>query len=196
MARKPRKDEVWKALAAESGGTLVHDRRGRVRGVRFKADAWVVVLDSYTQSSGKTSQNYTRVRSVFRARDDLRFRIYRSTIFSQLGKRFGMQDLEVGVPGVDEAYIVQSNSVGKVQSLLLLRDVAGPLVVLRAGKLEIRPFRQKGINKAEWMELVYEVSGVIRDANRLRIMVSMLEATIRHLGKNGTASRDAAPFEI
>jgi hypothetical protein len=167
-----------------------------VKAVRFDTDAWQVILDTYTQSNGETSQTYTRVRTVFRARDDLRFRVYRKSIFSGLGKAFGMQDLEIGMPPVDEAYIVQSNSIGKVQSLLMRREIADPLVTLNAGKLQIRPFKRRALREPGWMELVYEATGVVRDGERLRMMVALLQAVIRHLGKIGTAAGDPVPVEI
>lgn len=195
MPRKPSKEELWKVLADEMGGTVIANKRGKPRGVEFANGKWRVYLDSFTTSSGESSQTYTRVRSVYRAKDELRFRIYRKSIFSGLGKALGMQDLEVGMPGVDEAYIVQSNSIGKVQSLLMRREIARPLESLNAGKLHIRPFRKRGFREPGWMELVYETT-VTKDLDRLRMMVHLLHAGIEHLGRTGTAGNDVLPVTV
>jgi len=195
MARKPGREDLWRTLAGEMDGVIVSDRRGKPKGVRFEAGPWQVILDSYTQSNGNTSQTFTRVRSVFRAKDDLRFRVYRKSVFSGLGKALGMQDLEVGMPGVDEAYIVQSNSIGKVQSLLMRREVADPLIALNAGKLHIRRFRKRGFREPGWMEIVYE-STVTKELDRMRLMVKIVFAAILHLGRTGTASNDAVPVPV
>ena len=39
-------------------------------------------------------------------KDGFRFKIYRKTVFSGLGKMLGMQDIEVGYADFDEAFIL------------------------------------------------------------------------------------------
>jgi hypothetical protein len=195
MAKKPSRNEIWQTLAEEMGGVFVMNRRGKPQGVQFEAGPWQVLLDSYTQSNGNSSQTYTRVRAVFRAKDDLRFSVYRKSIFSGLGKALGMKDLEVGMPPLDEAYIVQSNSIGKVQSLLIRREIADPLITLNSGKLHVRRFRKRGLREPGWVVLTYETTAK-RDVDLIRLMVKLVDASIQHLGRIGSAETDPVPVSV
>jgi hypothetical protein len=49
--------------------------------------------------------------------EGFRFTIYRKGLFSELGKLLGMQDIEVGDPEFDEAFIIKGNDEGRVQTL-------------------------------------------------------------------------------
>ena len=50
--------------------------------------------------------------------EGFRFTIYRKGIFSELGKLLGMQDIEVGDPEFDEAFIIKGNDEFKVRESL------------------------------------------------------------------------------
>src|SRR6266496_3152052 len=107
--------EVWKALAGE-----IHARvepRGWWRSDRVIADVgpWQLTLDTYTVSSGQSHQVFTRLRAPF-VNDGFRFRVYRKSIFSGLGKKlFGMQDIEVGEPFF--------SAVGLIRDVNLLKQL-------------------------------------------------------------------------
>ena len=49
--------------------------------------------------------------------EGFRFTIYRKSLFSDLGKLLGMQDIEVGDPEFDEAFIIKGNDESKVRDL-------------------------------------------------------------------------------
>lgn len=51
----------------------------------------------------------TRMRAPFANCEQVRMRIYRSSIFSGIGKWFGMQDIEVGSLQFDKDFIVQGS---------------------------------------------------------------------------------------
>ena len=42
--------------------------------------------------------------------DGFRFTIYRQGVFSDIGKWLGMQDVTVGCPEFDEAFIIKGNN--------------------------------------------------------------------------------------
>ncbi len=193
--RKPDSDTVWAALGNELGGEIIPGKRGNVKQVRFPWDVWTIVLDTYTASRGNHSATYTRASTVFRSRDDFRFRVYRRTPFSGIGRMFGVQDLEIGMPDLDRDYVVQSNSPGRIQSLLFLRDVARPLETLRAGRLETRNLRRRGIRDPKLRELVYLIPGVIREGDRLRMMVQLMGAVMDHLVRIGAAVHEPISIE-
>ena len=49
--------------------------------------------------------------------EGFRFTIYRKGILSELGKLFGMQDIEIGDPEFDEAFIIKGTDEARVQNL-------------------------------------------------------------------------------
>jgi len=173
---------------------VVTDRRGRVKQVRFALDPFELVLDTYTVSNGQSSQTYTRGRLLFPLRDEFRFRMYRRSVFSGIGKFFGMQDLEVGLPALDRDFIIKADSPGRIQALLIRGAVNRALLTLRAGTFETRKFRKRGIDTTTVRELVYSTAGVLRDGAKLDALVDLFADAAPHLVKAGTAW--AAPVAI
>src|SRR5437763_683651 len=100
----PSRDEVWTQLCHEIGAEFVSGGFWKGDKVQAHAGPWTITLDTYTTSDGKTHHSYTRMRAPFVNRGGFHFAIYRKSIFSALGKRLGMQDIEVGDPGFDEAF--------------------------------------------------------------------------------------------
>ena len=68
--------------------------------VQITHGEWTVTLDTFAVSTGKTTVVYTRMRAPYVNPDGFRFTVYRRGFFADLGKRFGMQDVEVGNPVV------------------------------------------------------------------------------------------------
>jgi hypothetical protein len=193
--KKPGKDEAWAALAGRRGGEIVPGRKGGVKKVRFPIEPWVLTLDSFTQSTGESSHPVTRLRIPYRARDDFRFRIYRQSIFSAIGKMFGMQDIEVGRPEIDDDWIIRSNSVGRIQSVMALTEISRSLAALRTGGLDIKPLRGKH-KAADRMVASYQVTGLLRDDARLDAAVTLMQSLIERLCRLGCAFREAVPVEL
>ena len=112
----PSKDEVWRQLSQEIGAEFVEGGLWKGNKVQAHVGPWTVTLDTYTVSTGKSSVTYTRMRAPYINPEGFRFTIYRKSIFSDLGKFLGMQDIEVSDPDFDEAFIIKGNDDSKVQS--------------------------------------------------------------------------------
>ncbi|MGD8276627.1 MAG: hypothetical protein PVH00_01315 [Gemmatimonadota bacterium] len=186
-SKLPSKNDAWTALAERRSGTPVTDRKGRVKQVRFRLDTFELVLDSYTVSTGNSSQTYTRIRSLFNVREEFRFRMYRASLFSELGKFFGMQDIEVGHPKLDPDFVIKADSPGKIQSMLLQSDIADALMTLGTGRFESRPFKRRGVDTTNVRELRYALPGVLREAAKLDALIDLMEESLEHLVRNGSA---------
>ena len=93
----PSRDEIWRQFAVAVGGNITE---GGFWTGSSKVEAahgqWVITLDTYTVSTGKTSVTYTRMRAPYVNPEGFRFTIYRRGLFSDVGKWLGMQDVEVG----------------------------------------------------------------------------------------------------
>ena len=115
----PSKDEVWRQLSQEIGAEFVESGLWKGNKVQVHVKPWTITLDTYTVSTGKSSVTYTRMRAPYINPEGFRFTIYRKSIFSDLGKFLGMQDIEVSDPDFDEAFIIKGNDEFKGAELVL-----------------------------------------------------------------------------
>lgn len=178
----PSQAEVWRRLAEETGADFVAGGFWRGAKVIVRVQEWTLTLDTFTVSSGKNSTTYTRLRAPYVHKDGFRFRIYRKSIFTGLGKLFGMQDLEVGYPEFDEAFVIQGNHAAKLKQLLshepLRRLIAGQPNFHVQVKDDEGWFGTEFPNGVD--ELYFAVAGVIKDVDRLKSLFHIF-ALILHL---------------
>lgn len=180
----PSQEEIWGQLSREIGGTLVG---GAWSGMKVQAQTgdWIVTLDTYTQSTGKSSVTYTRIRAPFINRDGLRLAIYRAGLFTDLGKFFfGVQDIEIGDPFFDETFVVQGNSEPKVRALFSnprIRELlhAQPSIYLATRREETWLWGPKYPDGVD--VLYFSVIGVIRDLAILRTLFDLYSEVLNQL---------------
>lgn len=194
----PSREEMWRRLCREIGADYID------RGV-FKSDVvqasvgdWIITLDTYTQSTGKSSVTYTRIRAPYVNPDKLQFRIYRSGFFSELGKWFGMQDIEVGDRRFDGAFVIQGNSEFAVAQLFANERIQALLQTQPKVHLEVKgdegwfgPSFPDGVD-----ELYFQVVGVIKDVDRLRRLFDLFSEVLHHLCHVGSAYEDDVDLVI
>src|SRR5687767_501722 len=111
----PSRKEIWRKLSEEVGGKLVEGSWSKADKVQVEHDDWTLTLDTYVVHAGKTIIVFTRMRAPFVNPEGFRFTVYRKGIFSGIGKMFGMQDIEVGYPEFDEAFIIKGTDESRVR---------------------------------------------------------------------------------
>lgn len=195
----PSKEEVWAQLAREVGGSMTG---GIWTGSKVQAQSgdWIVTLDTYTQSSGKSSTTYTRIRAPFFNRDTFRFTIYRSGLFTDLGKHlFGMQDIEIGDPFFDEAFVVQGNNEQRVHALFAnprIRELihAQPSIYLTIKREENWLW---GPKYPEGVDVLYfQVVGVIKDLGVLKALYELYAEILNHVCHLDSGYQDDVALHI
>jgi len=194
--RKPKvtKDEVWSGVAVAVGASPVLDRKGRsIKQIRLNTGTWTVVLDTTTESTGESTQVYTRYRALYTAKDDFRFRVYRRSVFSDLGKFFGMQDITVGHPKVDPDWIIKSNSEGRIRSLMILPGVIDCLSLVKSARFESRKHKR---SVPDVRELRCMMSGVATDPAVLTAGFTMMTEALNQLVRMGSATGTGAGVEL
>jgi hypothetical protein len=186
----PSRKEVWTKLSEAMSGRYVAGGFGKGDKVQVEHNDWTLTLDTYVVSTGKTVIVFTRMRAPFVNPSGFRFLVYRKSIFSGLGKFFGMQDIEVNDPPFDDDFIVQGTDESRVRQLL-----ASPkLRALIAAQKDI----SFGVKDDEgWFgtkfpegvdELHFAVTGVIKDVDRLKGLYDLFAETLDELCRMGAAT--------
>lgn len=194
----PKKDEVWKQLSQEIGGKFVQGETLKGGKVIAKVDEWTVTLDLYRTSSSHHDITYTRLRAPYINKDGFRFRIYKAGLFSTLEKLFGLQDIKVGSPVLDDHYIVQGNDEAKVKALFFSKRICRLIDVLPSIYLEVRD--DDGWFSDTFPEGVDElyclVEGEIANIDQLKTLYNLFAEVLHHLCHLGSAYENDPELEL
>jgi len=189
----PSRDEIWQQFATAVGGNLTEGdfwKGGRVEATHGN---WTVTLDIYTVSTGKSSVTFTRMRAPYVNPDGFHFKIYRRGIFSNLGKLLGMQDITVGYPQFDDAFIIQGNDEAKLRRLFANKKIRD--LIYRQPEIQ---FSVRDDEENFWVgrkfpkdvdELYFQDGGVIKDVDRLKLLYDLFSETLDELVRMGSASQ-------
>jgi hypothetical protein len=177
----PSKEEVWRQLSQEIGAEFV---KGRLwNEVQAHVGPWTITLDDFTVGSEDSHVTYTRMRAPYINPEGFRFTIYRKNLFSDLGKFLGMQDIEVGDPEFDVAFIIKGNDESKVRDLF-----ANPKIrqmIQDQPKIWLRVKDSEGWFDPKFPEdvdeLYFWVDGEIKDVERLKALFDLFAAVLDQL---------------
>ena len=187
----PSKDEVWRQLSQEMGAEFVDGGFWKGSKVQVHVKPWTITLDTYSESSGESSVTYTRMRAPYINPEGFRFTIYRKGIFSALGKLLGMQDIEVGDPDFDEAFIIKGNDESKVVSLF--SDTRIRQMIQDQPKIRLDVKDSEGWFGPTFPEDVdevrFQIAGVIKDIERLKALFELFAAVLDQLCRIGSANK-------
>lgn len=185
----PFKDDVWKQLASEINANFVDGGFWNGSKVQATVNEWIVTLETYAVSTGKSTIIYTRMRAPYVNKDDFRFKIYRKGVFSTMGKWLGMQDVEIGYPEFDEQFIIQGNDEQKLRLLFDKPTIRQLIEVQPTITLQVKD--DDGWLSTKFPEnvdqLSFEVMGVIKDVERLKQLYELFAETLNHLCLIGSA---------
>lgn len=185
----PRREEVWRALSQEVHGQYVEGSFWKGARVQAEHGPWTVTLDQYTVPTGDVMIPFTRLRAPFVNASGFRFRIYRRSVFSALGKILGMQDIEVGDAAFDEAFIIQGNDEAKVRQLFASARVRE--LVTAQKEIEFAVKDDEGFLGPKFPEgadeLHFLARGVVKDIEQLKGVYELFAEVLDELCRMGTA---------
>jgi hypothetical protein len=185
----PSKKEIWKQLSDQIGAEFVEGRFSRGEKVQAHVKDWIVTLDTFVVSTGKTSTVLTRMRAPYVNADNFRFKIYRKGFFSSLGELLGMQDVQVGYPDFDEAFVIKGSDEIKLMSLFANEKIRQLIQAQPSISLEVRDDEGWfGTHFPEGVdELRFQVVGVIKDVERLKHLFDLFSEVLNQLCHIGSA---------
>jgi len=190
-SRKPPLLEIWRRVAGELGGEVSVDKRGKAKRLHVPHGEWVIVTDIYTQSTGESSQTFTRVRALFVRSRPFTLRVTKRNPFHAIGALFGYRAVAIGYDRVDRALFVRADRGDVARSMLrgtslgqaLIRDPL-KLVVTRPGR-RIRKIADDSVGEVQLMK-----SGKVREVAVLRAMVQTCASTLDELRRLRVAHSD------
>ncbi len=185
----PSQDEIWSQLSQEIGARFIRGDWLHGSKVELSNKEWTLTLDTYTVSTGRSSETFTRLRAPYVNPDGFRFELYRTGFFTGLGKLLCMQDIEIGDPLFDEHFVIKSTNEEKVKQLLASQDIrnhfeASPYIHLMV-KGDEGWFRANFPNGVD--ELYFEAYGVIRDVEQLKSLFGLFSLLLDQLCRIGSA---------
>jgi hypothetical protein len=194
----PTRQELWQQLCAEIGAKYHAGGFWGGDKVEVRHGEWTILLDTYAVSTGKTVMFFTRIRAPYVNPDQFRFTIYREHVFSDVCRLFGMQDLEVGHPEFDKAFIIQGTDEKKVRALFAcprIRELImlQPSICLAVNDNEgwLGPSYPPGMDV-----LRYHVGGIVKEVERLKQLFELFAATLDELCRIGSAYEDAPQVKL
>ena len=195
----PSKDEVWRQLSQEIGLEFVEGGFWKGSKVQAHVGPWTMTLDTHTVSHRRQSHvTYTRMRAPYVNPEGFRFTIYRKGLFSDLGKLLGMQDIEVGDPEFDEAFIIKGNDEVRVRDLFADPEIRSLIQAQPKIRLEVKD--SEGWFGPEFPEdvdeLHFQVVGVIKDVERLKALFDLFAAVLDRLCRIGSAYKQEPGVEL
>lgn len=153
--------EKWTPYAQARGFTIAVDDTSRfganVVKLQGQFEGVPIVIDSYsvehTDSDGhRSSETFTRVNARASAPLALRASFYREHALSGLGSLLGFQDVKIGDPAFDAAYVVKASDEGAVRYLCH----PGVRQALLALPKPVRSSYEQGVIEISWKGLETE----------------------------------------
>ena len=189
----PSRDEIWTALRVQIGGEVIPGTLWKGERLQVAVREWTVTLDEYQVPVmvGKvhTSVTHTRMRAPFPNPSGFRFSIHRSNVFSYLGTLLGMQDIQVGHPEFDAAFVIKGNDETAVQRLCSSERLRA--LVMAQSKFQLSVQDDDGWFGAKYPEgtdvLVFDVADRIREVERLKGLYDVFAETLHELSRMGVA---------
>ena len=183
----PSKKEIWKQLSEEINANYIEGDLFKGSRIEYNHKNWIIYLDTYSISTGKSSITYTRMRAPFINLKDFYFKIYRGSIFSKIGKTFGMQDIEIGYNWFDNDFIIKGND-----ELLLRRFFQNHKIrdlIQKQSKIDFEIKKNEGkfgpkFNYNE-NELSFINIGVIKDKERLNDLFNLFTMVLNEFESIG-----------
>lgn len=181
--------EVWRKLSAELGGSYSASTWRRAARITIVHGHWTITLDTFTVHAGNTHVPYTRFRAPFLNTDAFRMKIYRSSVFSALGKWLGMQDVEVGSLQFDADFVVKTNDERKVRAFCHDQRLRAMLSAQKRITLSVEDHEGWFGPKfpADTDELRVVVGGHLKDIERLRALFELFARALDRLCAIGAA---------
>jgi hypothetical protein len=185
----PSKAEIFRQLAAEIQGNYIEGRPFKADRVEGSHGEWTVTLDHYIVPAGKAMIPFTRMRAPYVNPDAFRFTVYRKGVFTEIGKRLGMHDVEIGVEPFDSDFVIKGSDDGRLRSFFSSAKLRELIEAQSEIHLSVKddegwfgPTFPEGVD-----ELYFYVPGILKDLERLKRLYELFAEALDQLCRIGSA---------
>ena len=193
----PSRKDIWRQLSRKVGGQFHEGGLFTQSAVQARTDDWIITLDTYTQSTGNMNTTYTRLRAPYYNPEGFRFEIYRSSIFTEMGKALGMKDIEVGHPRFDGEFVIKGSDPRRVRRLFDNEKIRHLIDAQPRIRLSVK-------GHDGWLgkfppgvdELHFQSAGVIKDLAQLRTLFDLFTEVLQQVCHEGDAYEDDVRIHI
>jgi hypothetical protein len=186
----PSEAEIWTEFSRKLGGR--YEKKGLFRSGRavLPHHEWQITIDEFTVHVFPILMIFIRLRASYVNLDGFRFRIYRKSGFSALGRLFGVQDLEISDPSFDRRFVVQGTAPAQVRRLLTNQRIKDLMECQRDIQLEVK--RRRGWFRRRFPRSVDELylrsAGSMSDVYHVHQLFKLFCAVLDELCIMGSAS--------
>jgi len=156
-------DEIWEIIADQ----LNNKKDDLDYTAQFSTEKHCVTLDIdiHPDRGEENEKPITSFSALLPDETSFRFKIEKQGLKHEIGKLFGMQDVIIGHPEFDKAFLIQTNDVVKVKEVLSHAEVSAELIKHPIVDFKIRE-RKIGANKEILLSL--DLEGGITEPNTLK----------------------------
>jgi len=197
MSGNPNSGQLWQQLAEQIEGKLVSSLLSSPK-IEKRYREWVIVLDM-TSNTGNPlgslgATKILRVRAPFIRKDEMKFKVYRKTLWSKIGLCLGRQYVDTGAPEFDRDFIVRGNMKAQLVQLfqsprirgIIARQSEFFLEARGAGFLEGLP---PNVNMLDYRTLA--LPKTVSNIQFLAELFDLFEAILDQLVLIGSAKKEA-----
>ncbi|QOG01995.1 hypothetical protein [Flavobacterium sp. MDT1-60] len=177
------KINIWQEFAEETGGTFKVGYSWISDSTEIEYKNWKIIFDNFTVCSGKYNTETVRVITPIIVKDGFKFEIYRPGFIRKIEKLFGAQDIEIGYPDFDKAFIIKSNKEFKIKALLRNKEIRYLIASLPEVNLEISDHKEIWGDKLpeNEYELSYFMDGEIHNLETLKLLLQLFKLILDEL---------------
>lgn len=199
----PSKEEIWVQLEQEINAKFIMKKSFLINDskVILEYKKWTIVLDVFHRSNGKSSTPYTRMRCAYVNKDDFRFKIIKEGLFAEIGKYFGMEDIEIEDKIFDDTFVLKSKNPEKIKALFKDENIKNDFLTLsNLYQFQVTVKDDEGYFGQHFPEgvdeLYLEVIGIIKDIEQLKIMFKLFAEIMDRLCEIGSAYENRPEIDL
>lgn len=180
--------EVWQQLANEINAEFQKGSLGKTARVVKQYKNWNILLDTYTVNTGKSSVTYTRMRVPYIRENDITFKLSRKNVFSGLGRMFGMPLIETYDYDFNDEFVIKGNDESVIKEIFQNQNIKDKIASQKRLILKVGPYKEK--KSLTDSELYFQMTGVLKDIDKLKNLLELFYELMDELVENGVASED------
>jgi hypothetical protein len=164
------------------GGEYIQGKWGAGPYMVIPYKNWELIFDYYMVSTGQSSVEYTRLRSVYVSKKPYKLKISKEGFFAKIEKAFGGKDIEIGDELFDAMYMIKSNDELMTTRLLNDFDIKSRIDFKKSFSFDIVEKNTMGIKCVEGeLGLFFCKVGRIKHEAEILNLIELFQKTLDKL---------------